>query len=106
MAPTVASLTPFSGLRLPRRTARLRLTLFYGGLFLVSGVVLLAITNLLVRSKTGNFFFFEMSGKGLSKGKNVPPNPGDYQLPQPPCASAPPGPGIESGVARIPHPRV
>jgi nitrogen-specific signal transduction histidine kinase len=37
MASTVASLTLFSWLRLPRRTARLRLTLFYGGLFLVSG---------------------------------------------------------------------
>jgi signal transduction histidine kinase len=34
--------------RLPRRTVRLRLTLLYGGLFLVSGVVLLAITYFLV----------------------------------------------------------
>ena len=33
---------------LPRRTVRLRLTLLYGGLFLVSGVVLLVITYLLV----------------------------------------------------------
>jgi signal transduction histidine kinase len=37
-----------AALRLPRRTVRLRLTLVYGGLFLVSGVVLLAITYLLV----------------------------------------------------------
>ncbi|WP_433418423.1 sensor histidine kinase [Microtetraspora malaysiensis] len=34
---------------LPRRTVRLRLTLLYGGLFLVSGAVLLAITYVLVR---------------------------------------------------------
>jgi signal transduction histidine kinase len=36
---------------LPRRTVRLRLTLVYGGLFLVSGVVLLAVTYLLVTNK-------------------------------------------------------
>jgi signal transduction histidine kinase len=72
MAPTMTSHPPFSWLPLPRRTARLRLTLFYGGLFLVSGVVLLAITNLLVRSTTGNFVFFQMSGKGLPLAKNSP----------------------------------
>lgn len=37
-------LAPPSWLRLPRRTARLRLTALYGGLFLLSGAVLLAIT--------------------------------------------------------------
>jgi signal transduction histidine kinase len=36
-------------LRFPRRTIRLRLTLFYSGLFLVSGAVLLVIIYLLVR---------------------------------------------------------
>jgi signal transduction histidine kinase len=35
---------PSSWLRLPRRTARLRLTVLYAGLFLVSGTVVLAIT--------------------------------------------------------------
>ena len=40
--------TPLSWLRLPRRTARLRLTSFYGGLFFLSGVTLLAVTYLLV----------------------------------------------------------
>jgi len=34
---------------LPRRTIRLRLTLYYGGLFLLSGVALLGVTYLLVR---------------------------------------------------------
>jgi signal transduction histidine kinase len=36
--------------RLPRRTARLRLTALYGALFLASGTGLLAITNILARS--------------------------------------------------------
>jgi signal transduction histidine kinase len=35
-------------MRLPRRTARLRLTALYGGLFLLSGSTLLAVTYLLV----------------------------------------------------------
>ena len=38
--------------RLWPRTVRLRLTLLYGGLFLVSGAGLLAITNVLVRHNT------------------------------------------------------
>jgi signal transduction histidine kinase len=42
-----------SSLWLPRRTVRLRLTLLYGLLFLVSGAALLAITYVLV-SSTGN----------------------------------------------------
>ena len=44
------ALIPRSWPRLPRRTARLRLTLLYGGLFLVCGVGLLAITYELVRT--------------------------------------------------------
>jgi signal transduction histidine kinase len=36
--------------RLPRHTVRLRLTTLYAGLFLVSGIALLTITNLLARS--------------------------------------------------------
>src|SRR5262249_56978220 len=39
---------PRRWLQLPRRTVRLRLTLVYGGLFLVLGAALLAITYLLV----------------------------------------------------------
>jgi signal transduction histidine kinase len=42
VAPT--RLVPPSWLRMPRRTARLRLTALYGGLFLLSGVALVAIT--------------------------------------------------------------
>ncbi len=41
---------------LPGRTVRSRLTLVYGGLFLVSGVVLLVITGLLWgRATSGHF---------------------------------------------------
>jgi signal transduction histidine kinase len=45
--------------------------LFYGGLFLISGVVLLVITNILVRSTTGNFIFFQLSGKSGTFGKTA-----------------------------------
>ena len=41
----------------PRRTIRLRLTLLYGGLFLLSGAALLAITYLLVVNATSGFIF-------------------------------------------------
>ncbi len=40
-------------LRLPSRTVRLRLTLLYSGLFLVSGVALLAATYLIFRRNSG-----------------------------------------------------
>jgi two-component system sensor histidine kinase VanS len=48
-----ARLPPRRLLHLPSRTVRLRLTLLYSGLFLVSGVALLATTYLLFRSSTG-----------------------------------------------------
>jgi signal transduction histidine kinase len=44
-------LAPRSWLHLPRRSVRLRLTALYGGLFLISGVVLLAITYGLVAGR-------------------------------------------------------
>jgi two-component system sensor histidine kinase VanS len=46
-------LIPRRMLHLPARTVRLRLTLLYSGLFLVSGAVLLAITYILVRRAGG-----------------------------------------------------
>ena len=46
---SLARLTPGRMLHMPARTVRLRLTLLYSGLFLMSGAVLLAITYLLVR---------------------------------------------------------
>lgn len=47
-----APLAPRSWLRMPRRTARFRLTALYGGLFLVSGVALLAATYALFERAT------------------------------------------------------
>jgi signal transduction histidine kinase len=45
-------LAPPSWLRLPRRTARLRLTVLYGGLFLLSGVALVGTTYVLFERAT------------------------------------------------------
>jgi signal transduction histidine kinase len=45
-------LAPPSWLQLPRRTARLRLTALYGGLFLLSGVALVATTYVLFERAT------------------------------------------------------
>ena len=50
---SLARLTPLRLLHLPSRTVRLRLTLLYGGLFLISGVALLAFMYLLFRQATG-----------------------------------------------------
>jgi signal transduction histidine kinase len=52
--------------RLPPRTVRLRLTMLYGGLFLLSGAVLLAITYLLVRHSTSVVALFR-AGNGHSR---------------------------------------
>jgi two-component system, OmpR family, sensor histidine kinase VanS len=49
----VTELGPRRRLRLPAGTVRLRLTLLYGGLFLVSGLALLVATYLLFRGSTG-----------------------------------------------------
>jgi signal transduction histidine kinase len=48
--------------RLPPRTVRLRLTLLYGALFLLSGAILLAITYLLVRQSTSDPVLFKLAG--------------------------------------------
>jgi len=50
---SLARLAPHRMPHPPSRTVRLRLTLLYSGLFLVSGVALLATTYLLFRSNTG-----------------------------------------------------
>ena len=50
---SLARLAPRRMLHLPSRTVRLRLTLLYSSLFLVSGVALLAATYLIFRSTTG-----------------------------------------------------
>ena len=52
--------------RLPRRTVRLRLTLLYGGLFLISGAVLLAVTYVLVVNATDGVIFKGQNGSEVS----------------------------------------
>jgi signal transduction histidine kinase len=63
--------------RLPRRTARLRLTALYGGLFLACGAVLLAVTYLLV----------EVTGNPTGSGSQLP---GQRQLTASPAAQPSP----------------
>lgn len=63
-----------SGAHLSRRSVRLRLTVLYGCLFLLSGAVLLAITYLLVRHATGHVVLFRGSGHGVAlfSGRGIP----------------------------------
>jgi two-component system sensor histidine kinase VanS len=77
---SLARLAPRRMLHLPSRTVRLRLTLLYGGLFLVSGAALLVTTYLLFRGQTGVDLiiptgapFHRSSGPGAVP--NVLPNP-------------------------------
>ena len=55
-------------LRVPRRTVRLRLTIVYGGLFLVSGAVLLAITYVLVAQRLPEAVAFQKTTHGAGPG--------------------------------------
>ena len=71
--PVRAPLAPDSWLRLPRRTARLRLTVLYSGLFLLLGTGLLAITYFLTTTTA------ELRIGGSSRvavAHPVPANPG------------------------------
>jgi signal transduction histidine kinase len=63
--------TRWAGLRLPRRTIRLRLTVLYGGLFLASGAALLTITYVLVARQYSTQFFVS-NGKALVIGTSIP----------------------------------
>jgi signal transduction histidine kinase len=54
MSSRLASFTPAGRLRSPRPTARLRLTLLYGALFLISGTTLLTISYVLVENATAS----------------------------------------------------
>ena len=57
---------------LPRRTVRLRLTLLYGSLFLVSGAVLLFVTDLLWGKTTGKTVNIDIPTWQISR-KLAPP---------------------------------
>jgi signal transduction histidine kinase len=59
----------------PRRSVRLRLTMLYGALFLVSGVAMLTITYLLVRHSTGHFTVVRIDQPGTGDlPPTTPPN--------------------------------
>jgi signal transduction histidine kinase len=65
---------------MPRRTVRLRLTLLYGGLFLLAGAVLLTITYELVShspaaTSKGGVFVSQAFGAGAPAGLKLPPPP-------------------------------
>jgi signal transduction histidine kinase len=64
MTGLLTRLVPAAWLRAPRPTARLRLTLLYGALFIVSGAVLLAITYLLVAQAAGGQAFYGSTPPG------------------------------------------
>src|SRR3954469_16199326 len=59
-------------LRLPKRTVRLRLTLLYGGLVLVSGTALLGLTVLLATQVSGLHVVQPGRGPGPSPGLSLP----------------------------------
>jgi signal transduction histidine kinase len=64
---------------LPRRTVRLRLTLLYGALFLVSGAALLTLTYFFVDEATGNAFIVQgkngttIAGYEIGNPNGLPP---------------------------------
>jgi signal transduction histidine kinase len=70
-----AQLAPHLWLRLPRRTARLRLTVLYGGLVLLSGIALVASTYTLFERATAS------KAPHLPQ---IPHTPAIHKLPQPP----------------------
>src|SRR5262245_11323006 len=65
---------------LPGRTVRVRMTLLYGALFLVSGAALLAVTYLLVRhavaGQSASGDSFSPAPAGVSPAPGVTPLPG------------------------------
>jgi signal transduction histidine kinase len=70
---TAASIRP----HWPRRTIRLRLTLLYGALFLVSAAGLLAVTYVLVSHSTGDFVITSSGSGPVSPGPDGPAIIGD-----------------------------
>jgi signal transduction histidine kinase len=91
IASLLTRLTPARWLRAPRSTARLRLTLLYGALFLFSGAVLLAITYVLAARATD----ITVPGpKGRAAFGDMPSKP--TVAPRPPSATA-------NGIVRTVH---
>lgn len=86
-----------SAARKPRWTLRVRLTLLYGGTFLVCGAALLAVTYALVSHGITGGEGIELQGGGGGGGKG--PLSGGSAIPLPPATL--PKPKAPPGVARI-----
>jgi signal transduction histidine kinase len=66
---------------LPRRTVRLRLTLLYSAVFLISGAVLLATTYFLVQEATGNAYIEQTKNGVTILGYQIGSPPRIHPLP-------------------------
>lgn len=75
MARLLRSVAPRSWVRLPRRTARLRLTLLYAGMFLVLGTAVIAAIFVLAASGES------IAGSSARAEVTVVPNPSRRRLP-------------------------
>lgn len=94
-------------MRMPRPTARLRLTMLYGALFLVTGAIMLLITYLLVDNTSGGTVSYTLSngvqgsitiGPGGEGAGTVKRFGSSGDLPAPTFT----GPGPESGLSTLP----
>jgi signal transduction histidine kinase len=96
MTGLLARLAPAAWLRAPRPTARLRLTLLYGVLFLLSGAALLAATYLLFEQATATatlsngmqIAFMPGLGSPALPAREVPGAIGKVPVPKPPLTSS------------------
>ena len=97
MCPMALAARLLSAARKPRWTLRVRLTLLYGGTFLVCGAALLAVTYALVSHGITGGEGIELQGGGGGGGKG--PLSGGSAIPLPPATL--PKPKAPPGVARI-----
>jgi signal transduction histidine kinase len=88
-----------SWLRHPQTTVRWRLTLLYGGMFLVSGAALLAVTYALVSHGITGGAGITIHGGGHGAFKPPPSGAGAIPLPTPPNLPVPPN--VPAAVVRL-----
>ncbi len=87
--------------RLPRRTVRLRITLLYGGLFLVSGAALLAVTYVLVFRAASAPSTGQQPWPPANSGSTTPVQPDLQGLGQEPRIHT--GPGLVKELSDVMH---
>jgi signal transduction histidine kinase len=83
-------IVPATWLRLPPRTARLRLTVLYSGLFFLLGVGMLVVTNVLVHNFADDTSFFSNAGAPTRLGGPSPHATPTFRLKQPPASTVEP----------------